>query len=140
MYVKQINFGNISVQCPKTSSTKQDKVLVSVIIKCCYIYQTNKNMCHEDLYLPEFSPYVWKTVKREKHLFLSVELTTLILWFKNKRRLWNLIDIMITCFKGSWQLIDPKTCKKKKKRPKNPNFPKENATVSQAFSNIQDTH
>lgn len=65
------------------------------------------------------------------------ELTTLILWLKNKRCLWKLIDITITCFKGSWQSIDPKRSKIKAKKN---NFPKENASAPQASGNFQDTH
>jgi hypothetical protein len=42
----------------------------------------------------------------------------------------------ITCFKGSWQLLDPKTCKLK---PEN-NFPEDNASPRQGSSNFQDTH
>lgn len=44
---------------------------------------------------------------------------------------------MITCFKGSWQLMEPKTRKIKAKKP---NFPKENASVPQASGNIQEAH
>lgn len=93
-------------------------------------------MCHGDLFSFEFSPYIWKAVKSKKHLFLPAELTTLILRSKNKRCSWKLIDITITCFKGSWQLIDPKTCKL---RPEN-NFPKDNASALRGSSNFQDTH
>ena len=93
-------------------------------------------MCRGDLFSLEFSPYIWKAVKSEKHLFLPAELTTLILWFKNKSCPWKLRDITITCFKGSWQLIDPKTCKL---RPEN-NFPEDNARAPQGSSNFQDTH
>lgn len=42
---------------------------------------------------------------------------------------------MITCFKGSWQLMEPKTCKIKAKKT---NVPKENASIPQASGNNQE--
>ena len=97
--------------------------------------QQNTNMCHAELSSLEFSPHIWKAVRRKTSV-LSAVLTILILWFKNKRCSRTLIDLIITCFKGSWQLTDPKTCKLK---PEN-NFPEDNASPRQGSSNFQDTH
>lgn len=128
---------NMSMHRPGTPSSLG--MLVSILAKCFHTYQANTNAPGGTLAL-EFSPYIWKSMKSKRkkpHLFLPAELATPILReFKNKTCLWKRIDRMITCFKGTWQLIGWKTDKIKASQPFPWGHP---AGAPQASGNFQDS-
>lgn len=104
---------DISMHRPKTSSVLKGCWSPSFLNVFTSSEQTQ--MYHGD-HLPWnfliFSLHLKVGEKPKKtHLFLPAVLATPILRVKNKTCLWKHIDRMITCFKGSQQLIGWKTDK-----------------------------